>query len=163
MSPPHAEDALEGYIRRFGRNLDREDCLAEVWIAYLEALGSYRRVQGCCGWEDYLSLCVQERLQVLRNQRNQHIRLHSGLSLDQPAGEGDSPAGNWLPAQNGNFERSFLFRDYIGQLRPPMKEIAHCMARGDSPEEVMERMSMTPAEFSYWKACLREQLEKEYL
>lgn len=163
MSLSHVEDTLKDHVRRFGRNLDYEDCLAEAWIAYLEALNSYRRVQGCCGWEKYLSLCVQEQLQALRSQRNQHIQIHSSLSLDHPSGEGDSPAGNWLPAQSGNFERTVLFRDYIGQLRSPMKEIAHYMAQGDSPEEVMECMSMTPAEFSYWTDCLREQLEKEYL
>ena len=164
MSEPEEVNAVfSQYIARFAPGLDRSECLSELWIAYLEAGKSYPSVQGCCPWEDYLLIRVNEAIQALRAQRDRRFRIHSRLSLDQPVEENGPSMGSLFPARSGNFERSLLLWDYIDRLEPPLHTIAGRMAQGGSAEEIMGELTMDPQQFSHWKDLLRQSLEREYL
>ena len=153
---------LDKLIDQFGRGLDRNDCASEAWIACMEAEKSYRSYAGCCSWETYLSFRVQERLELLRRQRSQQIQIQSPFSLDQPVGEKGETALNFFPSCQGSFESSVLFWDYVRHLEGPLREIARCLAHGDSAEEVMEELNMDRSQFDFWKSALREELEQSY-
>lgn len=156
-------DVLASLVDHFCQGLNRSDCIAEAWIAFIEAEQSYHSFAGCCTWNVYLSFRVQERLAALRQARNQHIQLQSPFSLDQSIDEKGKTALDLFPSCQGNFEGSVLFWDYVRHLDSPLREMAQYLAQGDSREEVMAELGMDQTQFDFWRDTLREELELSYL
>lgn len=163
LDPVEINALLKEYAFRSAPGMDQEECLTELWIAYLEARKSYGSFQGCCGLDAYLAFWLEQALRSLRSQRNGRIRVNSTLSLDQPAGENGPSISSLFPSPSGNFVRKVLFWDYIDRLSPPLHQIARQMALGDSPKEIMDGLSMGADQFLYWKGLLRQSLERDYL
>lgn len=83
-------------LRGSGIRLDMGEFEGNAGLVYWEALGTYPAYEGCCGWDSYFAVQIQELIQEMSRQRSRQIRLESSLSLDQPCGEARRPAAEFV-------------------------------------------------------------------
>ena len=134
-----------------------EDCLAEGWVALLQAKKDYARYAGCCSLWDFAALCIRQHFNMLQTQRNARIALESNYSLNKMTGE--PPPLTQLPKIHGDCSNRVALWDYIERQSPDMQYILRRLYRQDTPEEIIAEGRVSAREYQYLIADIQESFQ----
>lgn len=137
------QNFIQKVCRLYGRGMEPEDCLQEGWCGYLEARSSYSRVEGCCGYWEYVLACIHGR--IVQAKRDWFRSIPWGtISTDRAVRGGEAPVGSFLLREAGeDFVDRFAFADYVEHFDEDARRAAWLYIGGCSEEEIMEHIHCT--------------------
>ena len=101
---------LDEVYAQCGSGLNYEECLAEGWLAYVEAKQKLS-VFSEQFWKN-ISIEIVERLTEIRKDRNRKMALESKLSLDQTIGDSREDIRSILFPVQGDFTNGVILWQY---------------------------------------------------
>ena len=147
-------------LRGSGIRLDMGEFEGNAGLVYWEALGTYPAYEGCCGWDSYFAVQIQELIQEMSRQRSRQIRLESSLSLDQPCGEARRPAAEFVGLPQGDFTNGVALRDYLSRLEAKKQWLAKQYCNKETDEDILARTKMDRRDLALLKHELRKDMER---
>lgn len=135
---------LHDQVRRYGKHLDTEECLAEVWRAYLEAVHTYRNVAGCCSFLTYASIRTEEAIQDMQRRQNERYARESPLSLDACYDGCPETIGQRYFRKSGDFTKQVALWDFARRQGTIQYRILRQLDSGYTDHEIMERDHLPP-------------------
>lgn len=152
---------IDKMCRRYGKNLDQEECQSESWCAYWEARTFYPQYQGCCDFWTYAFLRIKNKLELIRQTRNQRISGESPFSLNQMVADTRKEAVEIVlfPIQ-GDFTNGVMLWDYAYRLGWIKHQIMRRLSLRETDEEIMQSLHLNLYEYYRMKQELRQDLQK---
>ena len=154
---------IDKMCKRYGKNLDQEECQSECWFAYWEARTFYPRYEGCCDFWTYAFFRIKNKLDALRKIRNQRISEESPFSLNQMVLDTGKEAEETMlfPIQ-GDFTNGVMLWDCAYRLGWMKHQIMRKLSLQETDQEIMESLHLNLCEYCRMKQELRRDLQ-EYL
>ena len=147
-------------LRRSDVRLDREEFEGLAGLACWEALRTYPAYEGCCSWESYCEVRLQEMIREMCHQRSRRLRVESDFSLDQPWGETQRPAAEFIGPPRGDFTNGVAFWDYVDRLEEDKRWLVRCYCNKETDEEILARTDMARNDLIRLKQALRRDMER---
>ena len=146
---------LDEVYAQCGSGLNYEECLAEGWLAYVEAKQKLS-VFSEQFWQNIL-IEIVERLAEIRKDRNRKMALESKLSLDQTIGDSREDIRSILFPVQGDFTNGVILWQYAKSLGKTKYKMMQCMAQEMEDADIIEKLHMTSE--LYYK--LKEELKND--
>ena len=129
-----------------GSGLEYEECLAEGWLAYIEARQRLS-VFDKQFWKK-ITIEIIGRFAEMRKTRNRKISLESHLSLDQKIGDSREEIQSILFPAQGDFTNGVILWQYAKSLGKTKYQMMQYMSQGIEDAYIIDRLHMT-SDFYY--------------
>ena len=136
-------------------HMSEDELLSEGWAACAEAQYSYGRMQGCCGFYDYLVHYITQYFHELKARENRRISLESRFSLDKTLPNGER-MGDCFLRQSGDFTNGVALWSYIGSFNGRQRFVARGLCNRDSHDEIKKDGRFSETEYRNVIAQLKE-------
>lgn len=153
-------DIILLWSKRYGRGLPPEDAFMTACLAFLQAMRTWKK--GLSPFHAYADELVRRHLEEARLQRNNHMRVESPFSLDQPIQRHEADSGNAhtiFRNVQGDFVNGVVFRDFIRGLPQPLRTLSHMLIAEYSPQEILEAVPLSHREYDQHLGVLRRRWE----
>lgn len=149
-----------GILERSGIRLDPEEFEGNALLVYWESLSTYPAYEGCCSWESYCEVRLQEMIRKMCHQRSRRLRVESDFSLDQPWGETQRPAAEFIGPPRGDFTNGVAFWDYVDRLEEDKRWLIRCYCNKETDEEILFGTNMDRNDLIRLKQELQADMER---
>ena len=157
-SVPEYEPFIEYCVDRYGRHMDREECTAEAWSVLLQARKTYSRFAGCCSFEAYVEIRMEQRMDQLRTERNERIAVESPVSLDMMYYDTNESMRDHIPRKTNDCSAGVALWDYARRLGPEKYAVLRMISQTYTKEEIMEARHISQE----WYRILMEDIENDF-
>ena len=147
----------EVYLTKWD-TLDKNVCISEGWIVYLEIREKYNYCRTETEYWNHIQFHVEKSFNELRRNRNNIIRLESNLSLNHSYGECREEIGTIFPQKDENFINKIIVKDYMNRLDSVKAQIVCFLYCGETDYEIIKRMNLSKDEYHK----LKKEIQKEF-
>lgn len=149
---------IDEIYRQYGRGWEREEFLANCFLAYAEIRNKIKKDYSINYWA-FVAEYILSRIQEMRTARNNRYMLESKLSLNQKFEESDDEIGTALFHSYGDFTNSVVLWNYVKGLSEVKYRIMQYMAWGEDDSYIMQVMHMSEKQYHTLKMELRKDME----
>ncbi len=155
-----AQNYIYDAYSMWGENLNKEECIASCWIAYLEGKKVYQYIIGSEEYWEGISLRLKECLVKIRHTRNERIKLESNMSLNHRYEDGKEEIITMLPGKFGDFVNGIALWDYSKNLGEIKYAILKLMYAGEEDTDIINILRLSEHEYYLYKTELRRDFQK---